>query len=219
MIFFSKKFACLEMGVIFCFTTILLILLSVSPDQTYWIANVFHDKTFLYIWLPIYLIGNYVIDNSVSIVQMTRMKTRRDAMGFLMIQQFLHALFCVTIWFVVITILSIVKFNGISVMRITEVLNWCLKYMGEIILISNAIIILRRSNKKQLREFAYVITYCLVLIENTLVSEFNMVSPRNMYVCFSWMFSDYYFAFVVLLLLDILTVNIVLLKSAKEDVL
>lgn len=218
MIILCKKFWGFEVAVTSCIAVIFYVLLKMSPNQAYWIANVFHDKMFLFILLPIYLLVNFIIEKSVSIVQITKMKTRERAILFVGIQQVLNLFLLVTTWFLIITVFTILQFGKITEISLSELLISYITYCEEMLLVSSVVIILRKSNKRNLQEFSYVITYGMVVLENTLVPELNMLLPIDVYLCFSWIFSRYSFAPIVLLFLNAMFVMIIIRKSSYEDI-
>ena len=218
MIIFCKKTINFLLGVTSFIAIVLFVLLKASPTQAYWLSNVFHDKTFIYILLPIYLFGNFFIDSSVSIIQITKMKTRKAAIFFTLIQQILYAFIFITICFVLISVFTLLRFGKMTEMGLVEILISYLTYLEEILLISNAALMFRKSKIKRWQELAYVVTYGLVVLEVTMISELNMLLPIDINLCFSWIFSRYEFAPIVLLVLNIMFVMRLMYKCSYEDI-
>lgn len=218
MIFFSKKFCCIEVICIMCLFTILGILLWVSPEQGYWVANVFHDKTFLFIYLPFFLIGIYIIDYSMLNAHITRFKNRKEMILFGLIQQYMHILIFVTILWLIIILLTVLRFQAIINISMKEMLMWYVKYMMQFSMINSVIMIIRRSNIRRLREAAYVAVYCMVVLENVLVAEWNAVFAHNVYLCFSWIYSKNTVSFIIMCVWNILFGVVLLQKSSQKDI-
>lgn len=218
MIFFSKKFCCIEVICTMCLLAILGILLWVSPEQGYWIANVIHDKTFLFIYLPFFLIAIYIIDYSMLNAHVTRFKNRKELILFSLIQQYMHILIFVTILWLIIILLTVLKFQSIINISMKEMLMWYVKYMMQFSMINNVIMIIRRSNIRRLQEAAYVAVYCIVVLENVLVVEWNAIFARNIYLCFSWIYSKNMVSFIIMCVWNILFGVVLLQKSSQKDI-
>lgn len=219
MICLNRKFYYLECVVTICFVLVLFVLLIVSPEQSYWFANVFHDKSFLFIWIPLFLFGDHIIDNSISGVQIIRMNNRKEAMTFMILQKVLHAFVLITVWYIFIMIISMISYGNVSTMTLQEILGLYVKYLVGMVLLSNLVILFRRLLSKKTREIAYILVYCFAVVEITAIAELNILIPGRIYFCFSWIFSVYDFAIYILIAIDIILIAMNVQISSKKDYL
>lgn len=218
MILVHKKFRSLEFICMICFAVVLGSLIYVSPDQEYLFANAFYDQKFLFVVMPVFLIGNFFIDSSVKSIQMIRLKHRKHALLFLLMQEMAHLVLIVSAYFLFFMLGAMLKFRSLDTIKFNEIANYYIRWMLVMVLILMWITILRRSGRKKVREFAYILVYCAALIEITVFGKMNEILNCNIYFMFSWYCRDDWISNGILFILNIVFGLFLVKYSSKSDI-
>lgn len=73
----------LATAILACFLTTLLLLATLSTDESIWFANVFLDKVYVFELVPLYLIGTAYINRRMTIPTIIRIGKRKKRCLFL----------------------------------------------------------------------------------------------------------------------------------------
>lgn len=174
--------------------------------------QILSDKAYCYLIVPPFICGILLISESVKKPCLTRMKSRKQALLFIQIQQYIFAAVYLIAWFAAIVLFSMSNGDQISV---TEVLGKFIRYLLSLLAFSNLSELFNRVNIKALRNIPFIAAYVVLITDVLAVTAITGKQSNIIYLLFSWAF--FRNAFVgTMMLVAIFTVTLLLLHRANR---
>ena len=182
MILFSKK-ALILVPMYFIYITLALLFIAIIDVE--FMIQVFTDKMFVYLMFPPFICGISLIEESLKKPVLVRMKNRKQAMLFLLLQQYIFAVVYWIVWFLLIIILARGKGEQILV---ADMVAKLIRYILCSFLFVNVSGCLKRSNHKILSTIPFVAAYMLFILDVLAITSITGKAAMIIYVMFAWTF-------------------------------
>lgn len=164
---------------------IALILICIERFDADILRQVFADKVFVYLMVPPFVCGITLIEESMKKPSLTRMKSRRQAVLFLLFQQYLLAIVYLFIWFLLIA--AFVKGYGGTV-EIADFGAKYVRYLLCLVLFVNVAGCFKRVNNKVLATIPFIAAYVVLMIDVLAITSISGKAFMIIYVMFAWTF-------------------------------
>lgn len=164
---------------------VILILFCIERFDANILRQVFADKVFVYLIVPPYVCGITLIEESMKKPSLTRMKSRKQAVTFLLFQQCLLAIAYLLIWFLLIAVF--VKGYGGTV-EITDFGAKYMRYLLCLILFVNVAGCFKRVNNKILATIPFIAAYVVLMTDVLAITSISGKAFIIIYVMFAWTF-------------------------------
>lgn len=112
----------------------MLITATTSVTGTAMMTQIFTDKSYTYLFLPPFLCGILLIDESIKKPRLVRMENRKQALSFLLIQQYIFTAFHLIAWFLVVIVFA--KTSGEQVV-FSELFTKFARYILSLLIFTN----------------------------------------------------------------------------------
>lgn len=182
MILFNKK-AVLLIPVYLLY--IILILCFVTLADADILIQAFTDKVFVYLIVPPFACGTSLIEESMKKTLLVRMKDRKQAVSFLLIQQYLFGIIYLVVWFMLIA--GFANAYGENIENF-NFLGRFLRYLLCFFLFVNVAGCFKRSNKKLLASVPFVAAYVILILDVLAITSITGKELSIVYILFSWTF-------------------------------
>ena len=187
-----------------------------SNDLSTGVEIRFTDKLFSYQFCVMFLLGTVIIDQHYSAINYHRYKNRK---AIIVSQVSRHLIFSFVFAFILFAMASIVLivFNGNEYLNSLKVFTD--KYFRFVLGFFLAGIIslnFRYSNFKRISNIPYIASYLVVLTELMLFENIKKSFDFDIYLMFSWVFSDYILLSYGILILCSVILTVVLYKRIDK---
>lgn len=186
MIIFSKK-ARLLVPVYIAY--MILILCFITMMEVDILIRVFEDKVFVYFMIPPFVCGASLIEESLKKPSLVRMKNRKQAVTFLLFQQYLFALVYLLLWFSLIAIVAM--WNG-EMIVVADFVGKFVRYLLCLFLFVNVAGCFKRLNNKMLATIPFVAAYMVLALDVLAITSItgNIIGKTSgiIYLLFAWTF-------------------------------
>lgn len=210
----------LATAILACFLTTLLLLATLSTDESIWFANVFLDKVYVFELVPLYLIGTAYINRRMTIPTIIRIGKRKKALSVSLRWKWVFAFVFLCIWFILINLITSIKFTYIYGKSVLDIINIFSRYLLGLIMISIIVEIFSRSQNKHLAGNSYLCTDLLLALEViVIVPEINANTHFKLFLVFSWIFGKDIWGYVALSTIIALLLLYLYKVSAQKDIL
>lgn len=169
--------------------------------------------------IPMFLIALAIIDKSITPTVTIRTKNRKHALLFRTGQHYFFAFILLCIYLSIIILVAIFRYKGIENIGISDFIGIFAHYFLGLIIIANLATIISNTSIRRIAGSSYVIVYLIALTELSLVKKLNLyLSGQDMYFVFSWITSNSFLSYAVMIM-EALVLTVVLFKiSAKADI-
>ncbi len=162
-----------------------LILFCIERFDANILRQVFADKVFVYLIVPPFVCGTSMIEESMKKPSLTRMKSRKQAVLFLLFQQYLLAIGYLLTWFMLIA--AFVKGYGGNV-EVADFVVRYVRYLLCLVLFVNVAGCFKRINNKMLATIPFIATYVVMIIDVLAITSITGKAFNIIYVMFAWTF-------------------------------
>lgn len=207
--------------VLFAIQVMVVLLIALNADsQSNFLVNLFYDRLFTFILIPLYLYGAANVDVDINYLVVLRIGSRKNGMIKRLKFQYGYGLLFWIMWFSVIAMFSFLFFGTLENFVSIKYAVIFLKYYIGSVMISNLLLILNSSNSKFLSENSYIIIYLLFIIEVlVIVSEVKMQTPIEVFLFFSWIIYGEYVGVLVLFVYSMLLLRYIFKISIRKDIM
>lgn len=220
MILFNKKGILGISLSIFYLLSLSIISSVVYMHQGHYMINVLSVGGFVNLIIPVYIIFSALIDKSISYTMITRLKSRVNIVFFELIQEYLLAFVFICFHAAALIIVSILKYGFQSEISIVFIIEKLSLYLLCLLILTNISYIIKRCNIKYLSSVSYILVYCFLVIEITLINHLNLyLLNTNVYFIFSLITMQGIFPIIVMGIEFIISTVIVFKVSSKSDIL
>ena len=153
---------------------IVLILFCIERFDANILRQVFADKVFVYLMVPPFVCGTSLIEESMKKPSLTRMKSRKQAVLFLLFQQYLLAIGYLLIY-------------GGNV-EIADFGAKYVRYLLCLVLFVNVAGCFERVNNKLLATIPFIAAYVVMIIDVLAITSISGKAFNIIYVMFAWTF-------------------------------
>ena len=186
MIIRNKK-AIIAIPIYLGYICIIMLLISASQSVTgvTVLEQALTDKAYGYLVVPPFLCGILLISESMKKTCLTRMKSRKQALLFIQIQQYAFATIYLIAWFVIIVLFCVSTSEQISVSKIFG--NY-IRYLLSLFIFTNLAELFNRVNIKALRNIPFIAAYVVLIIDVLAITAITGKQSNIVYLIFSWIF-------------------------------
>jgi len=186
MIICNKK-ALIVVPVYLIYICIIMLFVSASTAATgvTIMEQILSDKAYCYLIMPPFICGILLISESMKKPYLTRMKSRKRALLFIQIQQYIFAAAYLIAWFAAIVLFSMS--NGDQII-VTEVSEKLIRYLLSLLAFSNLAELFSRLNIKALRNIPFIAAYVVLIIDVLAITSITGKQSNVIYLLFSWVF-------------------------------
>ena len=186
MIIRNKK-ATIAIPVYLLYICIIMLLVSSATSVTgvTVIEQAFSDKAYCYLIVPPFTCAILLISESIKKPCLTRMESRKQALLFVLIQQYAFSAVYLVAWFAVIVLFA--KYCGDQI-KISEISGRFVRYLFSLLVFSNLSELFKRVNVKALRSIPFVVTYVILIIDVLAITAITGKQSNIIYLIFSWAF-------------------------------
>lgn len=190
---------------------------TMESSMDYWFSNVFRDKIYVFILIPIYFLAASYVDRFFSISTIVRINDRKKSIWIGFKYKLEIAFILVSEWFIMVAILSIILFD-MTQKNITNYILGYFCYLLGLIASVTTVEIFKRSEVKLLNSNPYFFTNALIIFEITvLVPTLSMNTPFKYPIFFCWVFDWNMRGIVALTLIEsALAVYLFKVSSGKD---
>ncbi len=164
---------------------VMLITETTSVTGTPMMVQIFTDKSYTYLFLPPFLCGILLIDESIKKPCLVRMENRKQALSFLLIQQYIFTAFYLIAWFLVIIVFA--KTSGEQVI-FSELLTKFARYILSLLIFTNLAELFKRLHIKVLNTIPFIAAYMILLVDVLAITAITGKQANIVYLLFSWTF-------------------------------
>lgn len=186
MIICNKK-ALIVVPVYLIYICIIMLFVSASTAATgvTIMEQILSDKAYCYLIMPPFICGILLISESMKKPYLTRMKSRKRALLFIQIQQYIFAAAYLIAWFAAIVLFSMSNGDQISVAEVSEKL---IRYLLSLLAFSNLAELFSRVHIKVLRNIPFIAAYVVLIIDVLAITSITGKQSNVIYLLFSWAF-------------------------------
>lgn len=189
MLLYDKKFL---KFLVFCLVYILLtafFFISKKPPEAIWLSNWFFDKFFIFQFSTIYLLGCSMLEKYFNYMSFNRMGSRKKILTNQLILQYCFAFIYTNMLFVCIIIGSLIMFGRPEGITILNILNWYLRYLLGLFLLTNLSMLFRVSKNNFLNIYSQFLTFLILSLELIAITpQIRKLFFININIMFSWVF-------------------------------
>ena len=197
MIIFNKKSLILApIYLLYICAVVALITGTTAVTETLAMIQLFTDKAYTYLFLPPFLCGILLIDESIKKPCLIRMKDRKEALSFLLVQQYIFTAVYLITWFMVIVLF--VKASGEQIV-VSSLLSKFARYILSLLVFTNLAELFKRMNIKTLNAIPFIAAYMILMIDVLAITAITGKQANIVYLLFSWTFHRNSFLSIVML--------------------
>ena len=186
MIILNKKALILvPVYLLYICAIVMLITATTSVTDTPMMIQIFTDKSYTYLFLPPFLCGILLIDESIKKPCLIRMKDRKEALSFLLAQQYTFTALYLVAWFIVIALFA--KASGEQVI-VSNLLSKFTRYLLSLLIFTNLAELFKRLNIKTLNAIPFIAAYMILMIDVLAITAITGKQATIVYLLFSWTF-------------------------------
>ncbi len=210
-----------KMAIIFVAQLFLVLLIScVTTAEEGWFANIFRDRVFVFLLIPIYLYGSAVLKQYINVQKMVRIGARQSVLWIEICQQYLYTICFLGSWFLMILVASIVKYAPIETYSIWEIWNIFLRYCLGCCLLCNVLLIFEYSEKKNIKANAYLISYIIFALDVIVIYPESLIhTPFKILIIFSWILYGGEMGYIALIIWLCITLGYLQIWNKKRDII
>jgi len=215
----DKKF---NKFLLFCVVYILLtalFLILKKPNELAWFSRWFFDKFFVFQFSIIYLLGCSMIEKYFNYLTFNRIGNRKKILVNQLVQQYSFAFIFTNILFTCIILGAVLMFGKSAVNTIPDILDWYLRYLLGLFMLTNLSMIFSRSEFKILSVYSHFCAFLILSLELiSIIPGIKKLFSINIHIMFSWIFYEnalvsYFFLVTINL---ILAVYLFLVSNRKD---
>lgn len=171
--------------ILYIFAIVILITATTDVTDTPMMVQVFTDKSYTYLILPPFICGILLIDESIKKPCLTRMKDRKHALTFLLIQQYIFAALYLIAWFAISGLFA--RTSGEQVILADMIFKF-IRYFFSILIFTNLAELFKRLNIKALSTIPFVAAYVILILDVLAITAITGRQANIVYLLFSWTF-------------------------------
>ncbi len=207
-------------SILYFFLTLLLVtILAMNPAN--WCANVSSDMMYICQLAPAFLVGAFLIDETVKKESIIRTGKRKVALLFLLIQQYFFAWIFLVLWIFSIILFYKIRF-GVEIQgkAYLDLLPMFVRdYLGFLLMIHLSII-LEKLNIRFLSSISYIFVLVLGITEILIIPKIERFFGNKVHLLFSWIFyKNFLHSFVALIAINILLLTLLFCFFEKCDII
>lgn len=196
----NKRMLLLGGSVFLLFLSIFFSLCMFDMEVSLWFSNLFLDKLFIFVLVPLYLFGCLFIEKHMMISAIVRYEDRTKAELCRLKRLYGFTVVFVCIWFSLLMFFTTIKYGGMHGSVIREIYTCFFQYLVGFLLLCNFILILKRVGNYAISSNAHLFVYCYMILEvMVLVPEIEMHTSFSPKFLFSWIFASEAYSSVILI--------------------
>ena len=207
---------------IFCFAYFMVTALFLyfhTLTEAEWFSRWFFDTFYTFNICIIYLAGSSVINRYFNTFTLIRIGTRKKYIIYQLLQHYCFAFLLLSMMFICLFWTSIIKFSTMEANIIT-ILQWYLRYLLGLIMITNLTMVFNKSNYRILAEHSYLFVFAMLSFELlSVIPKIKMLYSINISVFFSWIFYDNLaISYISMITINLLLITYLICVSSRKDI-
>lgn len=208
------------LGILLLQIMIIIAIGIVSVNTTQWFSNLFMDKIFVFVLVPLYMRGVMLFDNYSMMPVMTRMNCRKTAMLEIIKTRYVSAILFLSIWFSILLLISAIFFADNQGTSLFDITNHFFRYLLGFLMINNVLLIFELSKVRIVSVNPYILTYLFMALELlVLCPQIQRNTMLEFHFVFSWIFYGGGYGYIALTLLIVCTFMYLFKISIRRDIL
>lgn len=196
----NKRMLLLGGSVFLLFLSIFLGLCMFDVEADIWFSNLFLDKLFVFLLVPLYLFGCFIIENHMTVPTIIRYKNRTKVELCRLKRLYEFTIVFLTVWFSLLMFFTVIKYGGMDGSIIREIYGYFFRYLFGFFLLCNCILIVKRVENHAVSNNSHLFVYCYMVLEIiVLAPEIDMHTRFSPKFLFSWIFASEAYSSIILI--------------------
>jgi hypothetical protein len=189
VIIYDKKIAYYFLFLVIYFILTAIYLFYISSNANEWFGTWTYDLFFVFQLSTVFLIGCALIDKCFTPYTYVRFKTKAHVLFYRQSNEYIFAIFLLNIMYTVVILGTQFVLGGFYSGEIGDLMNWYVRYLLGLILLSNLSLLFKVSKRKQVRMFSQALALLILILDLLIVTpSIKRIAPTDFETIFSWVF-------------------------------